>query len=174
MDERRSHLIEWYNRNMPLSLLKRKKPAKKKKYFGWGLTASLAVLFVLIFAVMWALFISGPSRLHEEKQRQVREVIASEVPEIQGVEENIFEYITYQGYTIDTLYWFDQTGQIITTRPLDTLDYNKARQKALDSCGIDAQSVELAFGYTSPVYEIVSGDVLIMLDYDTLEKVYER
>ena len=71
-------------------------------------------------------------------------------------------------------YWFDQTGQVITERSMDTLDYNKARQMALDTYQMEAESVELAFGYTSPVYEMKSRDRLLMLDYDTFEKVYER
>lgn len=164
----------WYNEPMPLTLMKRRKKTKKKKVYGWQLTCFLIVLLIGLFSAMWALFVSGPARVHEEKQKQTFEVIRSQVPEIQGLEENVFEYITYQGYTADTLYWFDQTGQIITSRGLDTLDYNKARQTALDDYGIDAQSVELAFGYTSPVYEIQAENTLLMLNYDTLEKVYER
>lgn len=158
-------------------LLKRKKThrkKKKKKVYGWPLTAALLAFFILVFSVMWALLISGPSRLHEEKQAQTIRVIEENVQGIQGIEENIFEYITYQGYTTDTLYWFDQTGQVITERSMDTLDYNKARQMALDTYQMEEESVELAFGYTSPVYEIKSRDRLLMLDYDTFEKVYER
>lgn len=157
-------------------LLKRKNAQKKEEKESVRLAAhsGFARLFILVFSVMWALLISGPSRLHEEKQAQTIRVIEENVQGIQGIEENIFEYVTYQGYTTDTLYWFDQTGQVITERSMDTLDYNKARQMALDTYQMEAESVELAFGYTSPVYEIKSRDRLLMLDYDTFEKVYER
>lgn len=153
-------------------------PARKKKkkspYFGWQLTAGLVIFLVLAVSVIWSLFISGPQRLYEAKQEEVLAAIREQVPAVQGMEENVFEYVTYQGYTTDTLYWFDQTGTIITTRGLETLDYNKARQTAQDQYGIEPVSVELAFGYTSPVYEIQGEDSLLMLDYDSLEKVYER
>lgn len=166
---------QWYNRLMQNFLLKRKNAQKKKKEsVRLAAHGGFARLFILVFSVMWALLISGPSRLHEEKQAQTIRVIEENVQGIQGIEENIFEYVTYQGYTTDTLYWFDQTGQVITERSMDTLDYNKARQMALDTYQMEAESVELAFGYTSPVYEIKSRDRLLMLDYDTFEKVYER
>lgn len=153
---------------------KEKKPKKKKPYFGFGLTAALIFTFFFIFALLWSLFISGPSRLHDAKVSERIAVIKEQVPAIQGIEETTFEYITYQGYTTDTLYWFDETGQIITTRELSTLDYNKARQTASETYGIDPVSVQLAFGYTSPVYEVQGENSFLLLNYDTFEKVYER
>lgn len=138
------------------------------------MTLGLCLAFVVVFWLLWCLFVAGPSRVHDQVEQERIDAIKSEVPNIQGLNQNNFEYITYQGYTDDTLYWFDMTGQIITTREMQTLDYNKARETAKSTYGIDADVIELAFGYTTPVYELQGSGKLLMLDYDTLEKVYER
>lgn len=160
------------------------KPTKKKsskpsaesrrKVCGWWLTAVLAFVLVAMICTLWALFISGPARIHEERIAQVERTITEAVPDIQGLQQTEFDYVTWQGYTSDQLYWFDATGSLITTRELSSLDYNGARQKAIDSYGMEPDTVSLAYGYSGPVYQLESSDRLLMLDYDTLDWVYER
>jgi hypothetical protein len=87
---------------------------------------------------------------------------------------NVFDYVTYQGYTDDTLYWFDENGQVITSRDMSTLDYDSALQAAKDDYDMEAETITLAFGYDSPVYQLEEGKRLLLLDYDSLERVYER
>lgn len=151
-----------------------KKPVKEKKTFGWPMTVLLVLVFCFLFAVLWALFISGPARIHEEKQEEVIAQIKTEVPEIQGLEQNSFDYVTWQGYTDDTLYWFDALGQIITTREMETLNYNEAREKAESDYAMEADTITLAYGYSAPVYLLENDTTVLMLDYDSLEWVYER
>lgn len=146
----------------------------KEKKFGWPMTIFLACVLVLIIAVLWALFISGPARLHEVEQKEAFQKVEETVPGIQGVSAHVFEYITYTGYTEDDLYWIDQKFKIITSRPIETLDYQKAKDKAKESYGIDTETIELTFGYNTPCYEIIGSDKMILLDYDTLTRVYER
>mgnify|MGYP004445488003 FL=1 len=147
---------------------------RESKTYGWPLTAGLIFSFLLIFWVLWSLFIAGPSRIHEQVEAERVETIKAEVPDIEGLKQNTFEYITYQGYTKDTLYWFDVTGKIITTREMKTLDYNKAKETAKSKYGIDTSVIELAFGYNTPVYKIEGSGKMLLLDYDTMSKVYER
>ncbi|UNT95234.1 hypothetical protein [Allobaculum mucilyticum] len=147
---------------------------RKKETFGWPVTVGLFVVLALMIICLWALFISGPARLHDEQVAEVRAQIEEQVPGIQSLNEHKFDYVTWQGNSDDTLYWFDVTGQIITTRPLSSLNYNEARKKALESWDLDAQTAFLAYGYSGPVYQLESDDAILMLDYDTLEWVYER
>lgn len=153
--------------------IRKKKSRSHTKYGPW-MTAALTALIVLIVAVFWSIFISGPARIHDVQQNQVITAIKKEVPEIKGLEEHKFEYVTWQGYDETTLYWFDNAGKIITTRPIETLDYDKVRENAESDHGMEVQSVTLAYGYDTPVYLIRGSDKLLMLDYDTLEQVYER
>lgn len=156
---------------------KKAAPAKKaapKGKWGWGVTLGLFLVLCLMIAVLWALFISGPVRLEEANNRRVQEVISEQVPDIQGLRETKFDYVTWQGYTDSQFYWFDATGSMITTRDLSTLNYDQARAKALDSYDLDASTVEVAYGYSAPVYRLENNERILMLDYDTLEWVYER
>lgn len=152
---------------------KRRKPAVRRTY-SWKLTALLAGVFILLFCTLWALFISGPVRVHEAEQEKVVAAMKEEVPGLEGLDQFSFAYLTWQGYTQDTLYWFDAEGQIITTRPMDSLNYNGAREKAAADYGMEADTVTLCWGYSGPVYELQNNDRILMLDYDTLEWVYER
>lgn len=156
--------------NLPGRFLK----GQSQKKFGPMMTILLCMILISIFAVTWSLFISGPSRLHEVQQEKVTEKIKKEVPSIQGLSEHIFDYVTYNGYTEDTLYWFDQKGDEITTRPIGTLDYDKAKQEALDKYQVETKTIQLTFGYNMPCYEIIGSNTLLLLDYDSLTLVYQR
>ena len=152
-------------------------PKKKKSnsiYFGSWMTVLLVVVIFLMIAVLWSSFISGPSRIYEEKQEQRYAKIKKEVEDIKGLEENKFDYITYQGYTEDTLYWFNEKCEIITTREIGTLDYDRAKQVAKDQYGMVSESISLTFGYDSPCYELRAKGRVLMLDYDTFDRIYER
>lgn len=138
------------------------------------MTWMLAISLFLLIAVLWALFISGPARLHEVQLEESYAKIKEQVPDIQGLEENIFDYVTYSGYTNDTIYWFNQKCEPIATRDLATLDYTKAKQVALDEYDIETQTINLTFGYSAPCYEIQGEKAFLLLDYDTFERVYER
>ena len=39
---------------------------------------------------------------------------------------------------------------------------------------MEADTVFLAYGYSGPVYQLESENEILMLDYDTLDWVYER
>ena len=151
-----------------------KRRKSKSKYYGSWMTVLLSVVIVFMIVVLWSAFISGPSRIYEEKQAERYAKIKNEVQGIKGLEENKFDYITYQGYTDETLYWFNEKCEIITTREIGTLDYDAAKKKAKDEYNMDCKSISLTFGYDSPCYELHSDEKILMLDYDTLEKIYER
>lgn len=159
-----------YNRNHEKGDLM----AKVHRRYGKRFTILLAVLFVFLFLVLWSLFISGPNRIYEEQTQNTIAKIEKKVENIQGLMAHQFDYLTYQGYTEDTLYWFDAKGEEITTRAMETLDYEKARKTAADTYGIEVDSVQLGYGYDNPVYQIEGSGKLLLLDYDTLVRVYER
>lgn len=156
--------------------IRKQKPRKKKKNakYGWQVTLALVVLICLIVSLFWSIFVSGPSRIHDAQLAKTEQTIEKAVPGIKGLEKNDFEYVTWQGYTEDTLYWFDNSGKEITTRPIEALDYDKVRENAKNDYSIDPTQVTLAYGYDSPVYLIKGSGKMLMLDFDTLERVYER
>lgn len=158
----------------PKSKLSQKSSKKKKKTFGWPFTLALCLILLFVICCTWALFISGPARLHEAQIAQVTQIIYDQVPAIQGLQQTAFDYVTWQGYTTELLYWFDAAGALITTRELSTLDYSEAREKAKSDYGMEARIVFLAYGYSGPVYQLENDTRLLMLDYDTLDWVYER
>lgn len=159
---------------MGLFKKKEKQKKEKSKYFGPWMTVTLFLTILLLFSFLWSLFISGPVRIHDERQAERFAEIKKEVKGIKGLEENTFDYITYQGYTDEKLYWFNEKCEIITTRKIGTLDYEQAKKTAKSEYGIKCESISLAFGYDSPCYEIHGSDSVLMLDYDTLARIYER
>ncbi len=138
------------------------------------LTLLLFVVFVLMVGTTWSLFISGPSRVYEETIQSKIKTIKKNNGDIKGLTRHVFDYVTYQGYTVDTLYWFDNNCDIVTTREMSDLDYDRAKEVAKEKYGIDCESIVLGYGYNNPVYEIRGKDRLILIDFDTFIRVYER
>ncbi|MBB5183482.1 hypothetical protein [Catenisphaera adipataccumulans] len=146
----------------------------KESRFNRRFTALLWIILIFMILVLWSLFISGPNRIKEAVEAQNIAVIEKKVPGIKGVTVHQFDYKTYQGYTSKKLYWFDANGKIITTRKMSTLDYDKAEKMAADNYGIKAESIELGYGYDNPCYVIQGKWDMILIDYDTFERVYQR
>lgn len=146
----------------------------KQRKYNIRFTVLLWIIFIFIIMVLWSLFISGPSRLYEVTLEQRLSTIESENTGITGLTVHRFDYTTYQGYTETMLYWFDENCEVITTRDIGTLDYDKAKETALNDYGIECETIVLGYGYDNPVYEIQGNDMMILLDYDTLERVYQR
>ena len=57
---------------------------------------------------------------------------------------------------------------------IETLNYKKAKRIAKKNYNIKCDSIALGYGYNNPVYEIRGSNKLILLDYDSFERVYER
>lgn len=146
----------------------------KKKNKSRGFTFFLWIILFVLIGVLWSLFISGPNRVYELNNGLKIEKIEKSVKGIEGLTRHQFDYVTYQGYTDSTLYWFDANGKKITDRDIDTLDYEAAKKKAKSKYGVSCDTIQLGYGYNNPVYEIRNKKKLILLDYDSLERVYER
>ena len=63
---------------------------------------------------------------------------------------------------------------ILSKCNLSVLNYKKAKRIAKKNYNIKCDSIALGYGYNNPVYEIRGSNKLILLDYDSFERVYER
>lgn len=142
--------------------------------FNRRFTALLWIILIVLIMVLWSLFISGPNRIKEEQERIVTQKIEKKVDGIQGLSMHLFDYQTYQGYTDSKLYWFDANGDIITTRKMEELDYDKASKTAKKEYDVDTAAIYLGYGYDNPCYVIEGKDTMILIDFDTYVKVFER
>ena len=147
---------------------------KKSKYHGKKMTIALSLILVLIIVLMWTLFISGPARVHEAKQASRIAKIQEQNENIKGITEHVFDYVTYQGYDSENLYWYNAKSELITSRDISTLNYAKAKRIAKKQYKIKCDSITLGYGYNNPVYEIRGSNKLILLDYDSFFCVFER
>lgn len=147
---------------------------KRRKSNGRLTTLGLVLVLILLVSLIWSLFISGPNRVAEQVERQQIAKIQKQNKEIQGITRHIFDYTTYQGYDEDNLYWFNAKSELITSREISTLNYSKAKKVAKKQYGIQCDSIVLGYGYDNPVYEIRGSHKLILLDYDSFVRVYER
>ena len=142
--------------------------------FNKRFTALLWFILIVLIMVLWALFISGPNRIHDQQERIVEQNIKKEVKDVQGLTKHIFDYKTYQGYTDSTLYWFNAKGEVITKRKIEELDYEKATNIAKEDYGITKSSIYLGYGYDNPCYVIEGKGKMVLIDFDTYAKVFER
>lgn len=147
---------------------------RHKKQHGTKTTFGLVIILVLILLVIWSEFISGPNRVKEQIYTQRVEKIEKQNKHIKGISEHVFDYTTYQGYDDTTLYWYNAKSELITSRDIETLNYKKAKRIAKKNYKIKCESIVLGYGYNNPVYEIRGSNKLILLDYDSFERVYER
>lgn len=138
------------------------------------MTLGLILVLVLIICFVWSLFISGPVRVNEQNEATIIAKIEKKNKDIQGITKHTFDYVTYQGYDDNNLYWYDAKGNLIIKKKIKTLDYDKAKKVAKKDYGIKCDTIELGYGYDNPVYEIHGSKKMILLDYDTLARVYER
>lgn len=146
----------------------------KKRYYGKRMTLSLVCVLILIVFLLWAEFISGPSRVHEVVQANRIANIEKQNENIKGISEHIFDYVTYQGYDSENLYWYNAKSELITSRDISTLNYAKAKRIAKKQFNIKCDSIQLGYGYNNPVYEIRGSNKVLLLDYDSFICVYER
>lgn len=151
-----------------------KRRRRRNIQYNAAFTALQVFIMVLIITVFWSLFVSGPSRVYEKQQEKIVAGIMDENARIKGLTRHEFNYVTYQGYTEDTLYWFNERSDLITTRSIESLNYEGAKKVALEQYNIECDTITLGYGYNSPVYEIRGSGKLLLLDYDTFTRVYER
>ena len=57
---------------------------------------------------------------------------------------------------------------------MSTLNYDKAKKVAKKEYGIQADTIVLGYGYNNPCYVITGVGSMILIDYDTFVRVYER
>lgn len=146
----------------------------KKRYYGKRMTFGLVCVLILIVLLLWAEFVSGPSRVHEAVLASRIANIQKQNENIKGISEHIFDYVTYQGYDSENLYWYNAKSELITSRDISTLNYAKAKRIAKKQFGIKCDSIQLGYGYNNPVYEIRGSNKVLLLDYDSFICVYER
>lgn len=142
--------------------------------FNRRFTALLWIILIVMVMGLWSLFVSGPNRVREANEQEAISQIEKKVKGIDGITTHIFDYKTYQGYTKSKLYWFDVNGKEITSRKISSLNYKKAKKVAKKNYGIKAETIELGYGYNNPCYVIKSKVSMILIDYDTYERVYQR
>lgn len=142
----------------------------------WSQAALSVVLFLvllLVIALLWTLNVSGPARAYEQKLNDQIAQIRRAHTAVDNIERNVFRYITYVGEDTSSYYWFNEEGQVITTRAKNTRD-DAAAMQAVSRLGYAPLEVSLGYGYENPAYVVRCDDRLVLLDYDSKEMIYER
>ena len=138
-----------------------------------AVSASLLLVLLLVIAVLWSLSVSGPARAYEQKLEQQVRTIQEAHTAVGNIERHVFRYVTYTGEDDTSYYWFNEEGQVITTREKTTRD-DEAARTAVTQMGYTVETVTLGYGYEGPAYLVYCTDRLIVLDYDSREVIYER
>lgn len=138
-----------------------------------SLTITSLIFLLLIFCIYVSigLFISGPKYQNDAKFETMKKHLITQVSDIQEVERHVFRYVVYVGESKDCYYFFNEEAKQITTRMKDATQYQKALQAFKKEYGVQ-DAIKVGYGIKAPVYVLENENVLILLDYDTLEEVY--
>ncbi len=137
-------------------------------------TLALAAVLIFVIFLQIVLFVSGPAIHYDTKIAAQEKMILDEYKDIKQLYRHVFAYVIYSGQDDTTYYWFNEQGDLLMSRALDTLDYEGARKKVVKEYAMQDETVRLGYGYERAVYMIEDAQMEIYLDIDTLEPVFIR
>lgn len=150
---------------------------QERKWFSWrSIFLTMELLFVLML-VIWieiCLFISGPNLRYVDKIETQIQMIRANHQDIQDIHRHVFSYVIYSGHDEEQYYWFNERGEVLTTRKMDEVDISKAEHEAKNTYKLTDYELKIGYGYDNPVYIIENKDFEIYLDMDTMKRVFYR
>lgn len=138
-----------------------------------GITCCLLLLLGIVIYIVIAAFISGPIRAYELKVEKQEIKIKEAYPNISDIYRHVFQYTVYSGSIEQGIMWFNENGEVITTRKKEDLLIDEVSKKAINDYQMKDFEVKLGYGYDNPVYVIVSKYREVLLDFDSLDLVYD-
>lgn len=120
-----------------------------------------------------AVYISGPSRKYEDTVLKQEERIRSTYSAVKDLQRHVFQYTVYVGEDDDMYIWFNEEGSVITTKEKSSARFSEVKELARSVYGFQNAGVSLGYGYDNPVYVLDSGEREVLLDYDSMEEVYD-
>ena len=121
---------------------------QERKWFSWRrlfLTIELLFILILIIWIEICLFISGPNLRYEDKIATQIMTIRANHQNIQEINRHVFSYVIYSGHDEEQYYWFNERGEVLTTRKMDEVDITKADYEAKNTYKL--ADYELKIGY---------------------------
>lgn len=135
-------------------------------------TCFLLLVLLIVLLVEVSLFISGPNRKYEKKIADQIAVIEAKNSDLEGIERHVFQYITYSGKGKGSYFWYNEEGNVIVERKLNTYKANEVEAKVKKNYQVNDIKITLGYGYDNPVYVVKTDVGEILFDYDTLEEVF--
>lgn len=137
------------------------------------MTCCLLLLLVGILYIEVAAYISGPLRSYDLKIEKQKDKIKEIYPEISNIYRHVFQYTVYSGSVKQSIVWFNENGEVVTTRNKEDVSMEAVSKKAIDDYHLNDFEINIGYGYDNPVYVIVSKECEVLLDFDSLELVYD-
>lgn len=137
-----------------------------------AITITLVVVLVVVVMIEISLFVAGPSRKYEAKVSKQEDAILEKYQNIEHLSRHVFQYTVYIGEDDGKIVWFNEKAEAIVSKEKKSLDNEAALKVVSDTYGLETAEVTLGYGYDNPVYVVTSGDVEVMLDYDTKKVVH--
>ena len=131
----------------------------------------MVLLLLILVVVNYSLNISGPAIKAQVEEMQMILKIQEDYPKCEDFYRHSFRYVTFSASDKEHLYWFNQHGELIQSRPKTTARVEEALKIAKEY-GFDDEVIRYGYGYENPVYVFERLGTFLYLDYDTLEVVY--
>lgn len=132
----------------------------------------LLLLLIVVFSEI-AIYISGPSRKYEDSVAKQEQKIKDAYGSVKELHRHVFQYTVYVGEDEQLYIWFNEEGNVVTTKEKSSARFSEAKRIAQSVYGLQDAEISLGYGYKNPVYVLVSDEREILLDYDSMEELYD-
>ncbi len=145
----------------------------EKKKTNKILTVLLLFVLLLVVFINISIFVSGPKYHYDDKINQEMNVIYQKYDKLDSpLTRHVFQYITYSTKMEQTYCWFNQKGEMIAQRDINTYQINQVEAK-IQQYKMDQYTITLGYGYDGPVYVITNDEVDLLLILVTIVLMLE-
>ncbi len=139
------------------------------------LNVLLIFIFICIFMVEVAIFISAPAQIYDYRILQkIKEIECLNDQTFDYVERHVFQIITYIAYTESSIIWYNEQGEELYRIAKDHLQWEEVTRIVKDHYQIEDAQIRLGYGVEEAIYDIQSKEYHIQLSIHDLTQQYYR
>lgn len=137
----------------------------------WTVTLSFALIIILLVQV--SIFIVGPKLKFDYETGRVSTTINAELGSSNDVYRHVFEHITYTTRDDSYIYWYNEEPKLVLKKELKSLRLEEVDRIVKEYTSLEYK-VNIGYAYDEAAYEVISDDVYMLLNYETLDIVHLR
>lgn len=137
-------------------------------------TVGLLIILLIVILIEIVLFISGPVLRYTDKVDKQIKTIQTSYEQVEEINRHVFNYIIYSAHDDQSYYWFNENGELLTSRAMAEVRLDEVKQLAVSDYQLEDATVKIGYGYENPVYIIENEQMEVYLDFDSMKQVFIR